>query len=230
MLKVLKFKSKDQNIWFTSDLHWNHNPKWEIPIWKSRGFSSVEESNEFTISKINEVVKEYDILFSLGDLTLNCSEEEFESFIGRINCKNIYSLWGNHPNPMAKIYKREVLNYLTGITNDPNSLDEHLLYRELEIYPFRYKNIIFIGHHAEIIVDKQYITLNHYPIHIFNHMSGESWCLCGHSHLEFIPSRPHHPTQKLLDVGWDGYLQPLSFKTVSDIMSKKTYVKVDKNH
>jgi calcineurin-like phosphoesterase family protein len=206
MLKVLKFKTKDQKVWFTSDLHWNHNPKWEIPIWKSRGFSSVEESNRYTINKINELVAPNDILFSLGDLTLNCSEDEFESFIGQINCRNIYCLWGNHPNPMAKIYKRKILDYFN---------------EEIDAYPFRYRNIIFIGHHAEIIVDKQYINLNHYPIHIFNHMSGESWCLCGHSHLEFPQSQPGYPTQKLLDVGWDGYLKPLSFDEISDIMSKK---------
>ena len=49
---MLKFNSEKQNIWFTSDWHYNHNPSWPVPIWKARGFQSVEESNNYFIAKI----------------------------------------------------------------------------------------------------------------------------------------------------------------------------------
>lgn len=227
MIKTLKFNTKDQNVWFVSDLHYNHSPKWPVPIWKQRGFNSVEESNVYTISKINEFVNHNDILFSLGDLTLNCEEEKFESFINQINCRNIYCLFGNHPNPMATIYKRECLNYFRKITNNPHSLEEYQLYKDLEIYPFRYKNLIFIGNTAQIIVDNQLINLSHFPYRIFDKMGKNAWGLSGHSHGTDKDRLPNSKNQKALDLSWDIYLKPLSFKDIQKIMQYKEFIQLD---
>lgn len=227
MIQVLKFKDSDeQRVWFLSDIHWNHNPSWPIPIWKARGYHSLEESNRHIIERINNLVREGDVLFSLGDLTLNCSEGQFEGLIGALRCRKIYSLWGNHPNPMVKIYKREI----EGVYRNFKEKCGNCLLDNFEIYPFAYKNLIFLGHHAEIVVNNQYIVLNHYPLSIWNYMKNSSWALVGHSHHGFKGSLPDNKNGKILDVGWDGYKKPLSFNEVKEIMDKKEVVKVDSHH
>ncbi len=228
MLKTLKFNTKDQGVFFVSDLHWNHNPKWPVPLWKSRGYETLEAHNEHIIDQINKHIKPNDILFSGGDLTLNCSEDDFESFIKRLNCQNIYCLWGNHPNPMAKIYKRELEKAWLDI-NDL-SVSNEIFSARVEVYPFRYKNIVFCGDYLELIIDKQIIVFFHYPLSIFNHQKSLAWCLCGHSHHGFKATLPSNLNGKILDIGWDGYKKPLSFNEIKEIMDKKQYIKIDEHH
>lgn len=55
------------NIWLISDTHFGHNKDF---IWKARGFSSVEEMNNTIIERWNEVVKDEDIVYHLGDVML----------------------------------------------------------------------------------------------------------------------------------------------------------------
>jgi len=54
-------------IFFTSDLHFNHNKDF---IWKARGYQSVEEMNEDFIKKWNSVVSNDDIVYVLGDVIM----------------------------------------------------------------------------------------------------------------------------------------------------------------
>ena len=44
------------DIWFTSDLHFNHDKDF---IWGARGYSSVNEMNRIQIEKFNSVVERY---------------------------------------------------------------------------------------------------------------------------------------------------------------------------
>ena len=55
------------NIWLISDTHFGHDKDF---IWKARGFSSVEEMNNTIIERWNEVVKDEDIVYHLGDVML----------------------------------------------------------------------------------------------------------------------------------------------------------------
>lgn len=201
--KELKFNTNKQNVWFVSDLHLNHAKSF---VFEARGFKTIEEHNAFIINKINELVRPDDVLFSLGDFCLNSSEENFESFISRINCQNIYYLWGNHPNPSRKVFLREVAKLGIG---------------DVEVYPFRYKNLIFIGNHAEIIVNGQFIVLNHFPLFCWNHMSKFSWMLTGHEHGEMESLLPNCDSKKICDMGWDVFNKPMSFNEMKPIMDKK---------
>ena len=45
------------NIWFTSDLHFNHDKEF---VWKVRGFENVEQMNEAIISRFNSRVQPED--------------------------------------------------------------------------------------------------------------------------------------------------------------------------
>lgn len=219
MVNVLSFNTTKQNVWFTSDWHWNHNPSWDKPIWAMRGFKNVKDSNEYLIREINKLVKDNDILFNLGDLALNCNETDFLFLLNSIRCQNIFALWGNHPNPMRKIYKREIKDFITS-----NRLN---LSYDTEIYPWRYKNLVYLGDTAQITVDNQFINLSHFPYRIYDLMHKQGWALAGHSHLSDKERHPAFPYHKALDVGWDFKLAPWSFSEIKLIMDKKEIVKLD---
>lgn len=218
MLQVLKFNGKDDQIWFSSDYHWNHDPQWGTPIWKLRGFSSIQESNEYIINKTNELIKPNDIFIHVGDLTLNTTEEKFETFIDRINCQNIFSMHGNHPNPSAKIYKKQI------------ELQFKIDSEKHEIYPLKYKNITFLPNYVEFIINRQFIVACHYPISIFNHQARLGWHITGHSHHAFNGSLPSNKQGKICDIGFDGFKRPINFGELRQIMNGKEYVKVDGHH
>ena len=198
----------------TSDTHLHHNRDF---VWKSRGFSSVVEHDNAVIDSINTTVKSDDILLHLGDLCLNTKIDEFEQLISRVNCKNIYMLWGNHPNPH---YKNVYIPMVKKILGENYT-------SESEVYPLRYKNIIYVGHYAEIILGGQFCVLSHYPIYVFNEMAHGSWMLCGHSHYGCPLTKSDNLYGKILDVGWDGHGKPWSIEEIKTVMNEKRFVAVD---
>lgn len=88
---MIKLKSSNTNIWFTSDLHLNHS---KIIEYCNRPFSNVEEMNEMLINNWNSVVKPEDIVFCLGDIALGGSST-WNTLIPRLNGK-IHLILGNH--------------------------------------------------------------------------------------------------------------------------------------
>lgn len=62
-----------QNIYFTSDCHWNHanicsaTSSWENKEINCRNFNSLDEMNDTIIKSINSIVGKNDILYHLGD-------------------------------------------------------------------------------------------------------------------------------------------------------------------
>lgn len=201
MNRVLKFNSTAQRIGFTSDLHLNQkNP--DIAIWNERGFPGLSEHNAGVI----KTLQDFDIIFHAGDMTLNTTEEEFGAFIAQIP-GTIYTLWGNHPNPMWAIYKREVAaKFGEGI----------------EVYPFKWRNVVFMGSQVVLEVDKKTIIMNHFPMQIWDGRKHGFWHLCGHSHGSFKQTRPEHPQDYRLDIGWDIHKKPLTMGEIRAIMNGKS--------
>jgi calcineurin-like phosphoesterase family protein len=213
---MLNFAKKSKTF-VTSDTHWHHAPKWENPIWKMRGHSSPKEHDDFIVSEINRRVGKDDDLIHLGDLCLNSKIEDFEQLISSINCQNVYMLWGNHPNPHYKRVYLPLVKILLG-----NSYVEGM-----EVYPLQYKNVIYLGHYAEVILEGQYTVLSHYPIYIWNEMQHGAWMLCGHSHYGCELSRAETMTGKILDVGWDGHKSVWTLEEIRAVMDKKQIAVVD---
>lgn len=83
--------------YITSDWHFGHrNICGENGFVKARHhFSSVEEMNNAIIKSINEVVKNKDTIYHLGDIAMNLSNEEVYSILKKINGK-IVLVQGNH--------------------------------------------------------------------------------------------------------------------------------------
>ena len=93
-------------IWFSSDLHFNHDREF---VWQARGFNSVEEMNEQIIERFNSVIAPGDILYLLGDTALGGGGNEIlmqnKALIERLNGE-IHMVFGNHDtNPRIEMYK-----------------------------------------------------------------------------------------------------------------------------
>lgn len=192
----------------------NHTgPIGSIPLWQTRGYASPEKMTWGIISKLNELVRPDDIIFNLGDFCLNTNEQEFENYLANIKCQNIYYITGNHNSRIKDAYRKAIMNEFAR--------------DDIEVYPIRYKNIVFYGNYLEVVVDGQYICMCHYPIDIFNKMRHNSWMLCGHSHCGYSKTKESCLENKRLDVSWDGYLRPLDFNELQKIMAKKGLVTLD---
>jgi calcineurin-like phosphoesterase family protein len=212
--RPLKISHSDaQRVYFTSDTHFNHDKEF---IYASRGYKNRYEHNDALIAKINELVRPQDILFHLGDFCLNITMPEFEQLIARINCENIYYIWGNHNSCIRRQYEE--------------TIKAEYQRDDICIYPYKVGKITYLGDYKEVIVNGHLIVLHHYPHQIWNQMQKFAWQLSGHSHYTNPTTQLDNPNNRILDVGWDGHGKPLAFNEIQKIMSNKTHVKQDKHH
>ena len=89
----MKLSSKDNKIWFTSDLHFFHKRILEFCP-KTRPYNNVEEMNTDLISKWNNTVDTQDYVFILGDVSFG-KQQETDTIIKRLNGNKILVM-GNH--------------------------------------------------------------------------------------------------------------------------------------
>lgn len=80
-----------RNIWLSSDWHFHHNKNF---IWESRGFSSIDEMNEAVIERYNQLVKDNDTVYILGDCMLGKLQPSLQC-INRLKGQK-YLAYGNH--------------------------------------------------------------------------------------------------------------------------------------
>ena len=78
-------------IFFTSDLHLNHDKPF---LYEPRGFTNVKEMNEAIIENWNSVVKPGDIVYNLGDSLMGDKAEGIELY-KKLNGTS-FMIWGNH--------------------------------------------------------------------------------------------------------------------------------------
>jgi calcineurin-like phosphoesterase family protein len=219
---MLSFRDTEEcKTYVTSDTHFNHDPKWENPIWKLRGFNSAKEMTDGLIDNINKVVRPNDNLLHLGDFCLNTNPSQFEELLSRINCQNIYLQWGNHPNSHYKNVYRPLVKKILGDNYTEDS----------EIYPLRYRNIIYIGNYNEVVLNGTFCVLFHYPISIWNEIKHSALHLCGHSHHNYPPTQVTSLSGKVLDVGVDGHdNMPWSIPEIVEVMKKKQFISPGDHH
>lgn len=136
-------------IWITSDWHFGHDKDF---IYKPRGFTSVDESNEEIILRHNEVVDKNDLVYFLGDAMLNDNEKGIEC-IKRLNGR-IVMIRGNHDtDARIKLYS-ECPNVI-----EVGDWAKVIKYRKKSFYLSHYPTCVGNGEET------------HGP-----------WCLCGHTH------------------------------------------------
>jgi calcineurin-like phosphoesterase family protein len=195
-----------QNIFFTSDTHYNHSnicsatTTWKDANEVTRKFDSLDQMNAVIVNNINAVVGENDILFHLGDWSFG-GFEMIEQFRSRLVCKNIHLVLGNHDHHIEK--------NKDGIQSLFSSVNYFIPFLEIT------KTINF--------------CLFHYPIASWINMNKGVVHLHGHVHL----SKQHRLGQgRSLDVGMDGNdMKPYSLddilKLVKDQPIKKLQLPSD---
>ncbi|MGI4814079.1 MAG: metallophosphoesterase [Janthinobacterium lividum] len=80
------------NIFFTSDLHFNHS---NILKYDDRPYKTVDEMNEALIANHNAIVGKNDTVYNLGDFSMKGSPSAIADLRKRMN-GNIFLLRGNH--------------------------------------------------------------------------------------------------------------------------------------
>lgn len=83
---------KDQNIWFTSDMHISHK---NVIRFCDRPFADINEMSEKLIENWNECVKDDDIVFVLGDTFWFNDSHKIKKVLEQLN-GIIYIIPGNH--------------------------------------------------------------------------------------------------------------------------------------
>lgn len=84
-------------IYFSSDLHLNHNKDF---IYKPRGFSNIDSMNNTIIKNFNQTITYNDDLYLLGDIFLGDLQSGIKLF--RQLPGKIHLIWGNHCTDLRK--------------------------------------------------------------------------------------------------------------------------------
>lgn len=194
-------KIENVNVWFWSDMHLGHKCEhWETPLWKKRGFNSVEEHDETLIERWNDNLGEESEIFHLGDIMFGSNgEKRLEEVLNRLTFKTLYLFSGNH----SAGYKQ-----LLSKSSEENGI---------RYLGFGNKKVYFVPNYLEIIVCGQPIVLSHYPLVSWNGQAKGSWMLHGHCHGNLWNSdigKTLYIHCKIRDVGVEEVCYPISFENV----------------
>lgn len=212
------------NIWFTSDTHFMHKnlclgvSEWNDKHLSARKFDILEEMNELIVKNINNVVKEGDILYHLGDWSFGGIENIWK-FRKRINCKNIYLVPGNHDHHIKK-NKLIECDIDWCYNNIKNFLDLSLPCPEKISVPSQ-QLFNILPELTKIVIDKQEIILSHFPLEEWENMDRGSIHLHGHCHhtKDYTDLNMYN---KRMDVGldWEEF-RPYSIDEILEIMKER---------
>ena len=210
-MKKLSFKTSEHRVLFTADLHFSHGKDF---ILKPRGYASLQEAMDHTRKTLYDTLKPDDVLFNLGDAVVGAGENSlrYATEITNLPCRHQYFIFGNHNAGMQQIYDTELQRL--GLAAD-----------DVELYPLTLPNgrFTFLGHYAEIYVNRRPVVLAHYPIASWNHLSKGGWMLHGHCHRNLKDD----PSLHRLDVGWDWKKRPVAWDEIEREMAPRKTKAVD---
>ncbi len=221
MNKPLKFSSCTHKLLWCSDIHAQHNPNWEgtPPLWKSRGFDSIGQHDEWVKRAWFEMVDDQTVVFTLGDHCFADPKGEwfrqFTTWPGRILAVN-----GNHWSGQRQIYY-ETLKAQYGLE------------APLEVYPLTVNNLTFHGYQIHAFIDGTSVYMQHYAPLIWPEVGDGGLALVGHSHSRAECLNPEATTHgKVCDIGLDNAIRLtqtpfFTWAQVQEIMARKPVVTRD---
>lgn len=130
-------------IFFTSDLHLNHN---NILKYEQRPYRDIEDMNQSLIDNWNKKVSRNDTVYVLGDFCFTKTVSETENFLSQLNGHKIL-IKGNHDH--SSVYKAK-------------GWDKIVEYLELTID----NNLICLFHYPIAVWNQKH----HGSIHLFGHI------------------------------------------------------------
>jgi len=205
-------EARNHEILFWGCLHWHHDPKWDIPIWKRRGFESVEEHDEAIVLNWNSKASDKTIGFLLGDIMFGYGGmEEFMKLMRRLKFQRLFVMSGNHTAGWKQAFE---------------SVKDNTIY----VDGYR-REVIFVPNYLEAYINGQPIVMCHYPILSWNGAGKGSWMLFSHVHGSLGNSELGRMYLKdggyNLEVSVEATKFPLTYGEIGAIMRNKSKFKTD---
>lgn len=208
--RPLKITASEPDVCFWSDTHFNHRcERWEIPLWKARGFNSVEEHNDVLIQRWNKKANNNSVFFHLGDFIFGYdSVHHFKQIISQVKFKDLYVMPGNHNSGWKQVFEEQRGN-VWKISDT--------------------KRVIFVPNYLEAFVNGQPIAMSHYPLASFNGQAKGAWMIHGHCHSNLYKSEigPLLYRSKIIDVGIENSPEPITFKELKSFFKDRETITYD---
>jgi calcineurin-like phosphoesterase family protein len=207
-------KFEHTNVWFWSDLHIGHRCEyWEVPLWKNRGFSSVEEHDRTLIERWNKNITLESVVFLLGDIMFGQNgRQRLKDLFFDLNFKEIYLLGGNH------------------YAGFKQHLSDSYIQDGVRYQSYGYKTVYFCPNYIEVFVCGQPIVVSHYPLASWNGQAKGSFMVHGHCHGNLYKSEVGkilYKHCKILDVGIENQPYPISFSKLRTYFKDKDNIAFD---
>jgi calcineurin-like phosphoesterase family protein len=211
--RPVKVDAKNHQILFWGCLHYGHDPKWDIPIWKRRGFDSSAEHDEGIINNWNSKATDKTVGFLLGDIMFGFGgEEKFHKLMSRLNFSRVFVMSGNHVAGWHQAFQ---------------SVDSNTLYVDGKYS----KEVIFVPNYLEAMVNGQAIVCCHYPVLSWNGAGKGSWMLFSHVHGSLGNSELGrmylNNGGSNLEVSVEMNKYPLTYGEIFHVMKNKSKFKTD---
>jgi len=208
--KPLKINAREDDILFWGCIHMHHNPiHWEIPLWRQRGFESVEEHDWTLIENWNSRANKNTIGFLLGDTMFGKGgSEKFKKLLNSLTFNTLYICGGNHTAGFSSL-----LNEIDG-----------------NIYIFSKKTVVFCPNYFEAFINGKSVCLGHYPVLSFNGQSRGSYMLFAHVHNNLSKSeigRLYLEKARCFEVSVDANKFPVTFKEIKNKLDNKNIISFD---
>lgn len=208
--KPIKLTLEDYNVCFWSDTHFGHRcESWENPLWKIRGFDTLQQHDTMLMQRWNEVSTTNTTFFHLGDFIFGFDTiERFKTILNQVNFKTLYIMPGNH---------------CSGWKQNFEFLHGNIMHLDNE------KKVYFVPNYLEAIINNQPIVMSHYPLASHNGQAKGSWMLHGHCHSNLYKSElgPILYKAKIIDVGVENSPKPKTLKDLKHYFSNRSNVTFD---
>jgi calcineurin-like phosphoesterase family protein len=209
----VRVNAKNHEILFWGCLHWHHDPKWDNPIWKRRGFESVQEHDEAIVNNWNSKATNRTTGFLLGDNVFGYGGEvEFKKLMSRLNFRRLFIMSGNHQAGWKQVFE---------------SLKDNTYYVDGSYS----KEVFFVPNYLEAYVNGQPIVCCHYPVLSWNGAGKGSWMLFSHVHGSLSNSELGRMYLDKggcnLEVSVEATKHPLTYGEIRDIMKNKSKFNTD---
>lgn len=202
--KPIKVVDKEDNIFFWSDLHLGHSCEhWEEPLWRKRGFDTLEKHDETLVRRWNEKVRPGSTVFNLGDMLFGRDgERRLLNYFDRLNFGTMYLMFGNHTAGTRQVFE---------------SLPQNVL----EIGPE--KKVVFCPNYLEAFVNGTHCVMSHYAVASFNGQGKGAIMIHGHSHGSLAASELGKLLYRarVVDVGVENFPSPLSFREIKGMFKNE---------
>lgn len=183
-------------IYFTSDMHFGHNGiNKHCP--KFRPEKDALETAERLVEEWNAIVTSNDIVYDMGDFTMDGSLTKVRRYASRLNGEH-HLILGNHDDNIAKAKDELTSEY---------KLDGNKLFESIQNY---------LEIDTEFNGETYQLRMFHYPVLEWRGCHKGSFMLCGHIHQKEVP----HPG-KILNVGYDLHGKIISLEEVIKLLKDR---------